>query len=109
MAWNQDALVTLGQEKAALELIVAALSEVIKTQTVRITNLTIGSNGYTDISGSRPNPPNGYTLVNATIHNFGTVSSKDCISISSNGQWLIGTANATVTSIDVQYIFRRSS
>lgn len=81
---------------------------VIMFTAVTIGNVTIGNGGYLDISSYYPGPLTNYTYLFASVHSFGTISTKDAINISGDGKYLMGTANAAVTKLVVRYYYRRN-
>lgn len=69
---------------------------------VTIGNVTIGANGYLSISSYKP----AGTVLAAWVYDCGTVSTKDSINVLGNGNYLHGTANASVTNLKIRYLMQ---
>lgn len=79
----------------------ARLLRIIKT----LPTITIGPNGYTSIEKYYPGAQTGYQYLTCAISHFGTVSTKDAVNITTNTKFLMGTANATITNLQIAYIY----
>lgn len=78
-------------------------NKVIKYKEVTLTNITMGANGYYDIRSSFPSGMNNFLF--ALMYDFGSVSSKDALGVNGNGNYLFGTANATITTVVIRYFY----
>ena len=72
---------------------------------VTIDSITIGASGYVRISDYYPGAQTGYMFLTAVLYNFGQISSNDAISVTGNGNYLVGTAGAVVTNLQVAYLY----
>ena len=79
------------------------LSKTIKYKDVKTGNITIGSDGYQDISSYKPSGMNNFLF--ALLLNFGTVSTHDAINITCDGLWVTGTGGASMNYIEIRYIY----
>ncbi len=84
------------------------LSGLIVYKTATIPNITLLSGGYYAINGYIPAAPTGYSLMFALIRTWSSVSTKDAISITWNGNYVIGTGGATVSGLEIMYYYIRS-
>lgn len=75
----------------------------IKKKVITLTNVTIGSNGYTSISSYRPSGMNHFLF--ATMWNYGVTSSKDAITVNANGEFIAATGGSTISSINIAYFY----
>ena len=75
----------------------------LKSKTVRISNITIGSSGYTNISSYKPSGMNHFLF--AVLYYFGNVSTKDALSVTGDGNFVTAKGGATINFIDVTYFY----
>ena len=80
------------------------LNNLITSRTVEFGDIVICGSGYLNINSYKPSI-SGYKFIFAFIKGFGTVSSKTAISITSDGNFMVGTAGDTVTNLKVEYFF----
>jgi hypothetical protein len=68
---------------------------------VNIGNVTVNGSGYLDIASKIPS---GITPIAALILDFGTTTG--AVNVIANGRYIIGTPNATATSVKIRYYYR---
>ena len=91
-----------------------AIANVVKYADAVIGNVTIGANGYVDISSNAniPTTPTGYTVLGALVKNIDSVSTKDFGIIvfcpQSNEFWVGGSPNSTVNNLQIRIIYIKS-
>ena len=79
------------------------LQRQIKYKEVTLTNITIGANGYYNIRSSFPSGMNNFLF--ASMYDFGSISSANALGVNGNGEYLFGTANATISSVTIRYFY----
>lgn len=79
------------------------LQRQIKYKEVNFTNITINASGYYDIRSSFPSGMHNFLF--ASMYNYGNISSKDALGVNGNGEYLFGTANATISSVTIRYFY----
>lgn len=84
------------------------IAGLIVYKTATIPNITLLSGGYYAINSYLPAAPTGYSLMFALIRSWSSVSTKDAISITWNGNYVIGTGGATVSGLEIMYYYIRS-
>lgn len=99
---NTSSGLTSTDVQTALDEIVSNKSENIVSSTVSLGNVTIGSSGWNDVSSYKPTVA-GKSLLFALIHGFGSASG--CITVTSDGNYLMGAPGTTVTYLQVDYYF----
>ena len=95
-------------------LFINAVNEVAKQilyADVSIGNVSIGANGYADISNNANIPaiPTGYKVLFAVMTNFGSLSSKNggvTIFTPHQGEYWVGSvANDTITGLEIRIVY----
>ena len=69
--------------------------------------MTIGTAGYVSITSYKPTNPTGYAFLCCQLVGYNNVSSKTAFVIDAMGDYVTGTANATVSSLTVQYVYAK--
>lgn len=70
-----------------------------------IGNITIGSNGYTDIAFFFPQTPAGYSFLCCLPWDYGSATTSDAWGVNASGMYVYGTKNATISSVSLCYIY----
>ena len=88
-----------------------AIANLIKYSDVSIGNVTVGANGYVDISNNAniPATPTGYKVLFAVMTNFGSISSKNggvTIFCPHQGEYWVGSvAHDTITNLEIRIFY----
>lgn len=98
-----DAVVNGDLRAVTSNAVYDALKSLIKYKEVQISNITIGSGGYTNVASYKPSGMN--TFLFALMYNYGTTSSNAALGINANGEYVYGTANSTITYMLVRYYY----
>ena len=89
--------------------VLSAARPMFKYKTKTYTNITLnkGSGGYAALNdyGGIPSAPNGYTLFEVGISTWGSVSTKQAISVTYNGLYIMGPNAATIDTITLRFIY----
>lgn len=72
---------------------------------VNISSITLSSSGFASISSYYPGTQAGYAFLGCLLYNFGNVSTKTAIGVTGNGNYVLGSANATITNLQLAYIY----
>ena len=89
---------------------IPTISDFIRLEDVTIGTITIGSNGYVNITSYRPAAPTGFSFLCCFVSTYSETSTKDgAMTVNAGGDYLNGAANTTVTSLRVRYVFIKST
>lgn len=94
--------------KAAIDGLNSNLTGSIKRITVTVGDVTIGSGGYLNIKSYYPGGQTGYEFLHAEVFNVGIVSTKDAVTVLGNGNYLLGTGGASITSLVIAYYYAKN-
>lgn len=75
----------------------------IKVKEVSIPTITIGTNGYTSVYSYKPEGMANFLFCFAK--SFGVVSPTGAFNITSNGGYVVGAANTTITNLVLSYYY----
>lgn len=81
---------------------VDASKMILKKTRVNLGDITVGSSGYTDISGYIPTD---ITVVFAGISNWTITAQKTAFAITADGKHIIGTAGDVITQLRIDYYY----
>lgn len=78
-----------------------------KTKTYTEVTLNKGGGGYAATAdyGGVPTTPDGYSLFNVHINNWGTISSKEAVNVTENGLYIMGSNGATISNITLKFVY----
>lgn len=82
---------------------ISTSSPVIKSKTVKLTNITIGSSGYIGVGQHKPSGMNHFLF--CMVKTYGTVSTHTDFDVDADGVYMRGTANATIDSVTLVYFY----
>ena len=78
-------------------------NKVIKYKDVTFTSLTMSANGYADIREYVPSGMNNFLF--AVLWDFGSTSSADALGVNAIGTYVFGTANSTISRLEIRYFY----
>ena len=80
--------------------VIHPVQPIIKRTTVTIPSITIGANGYVEITQYRPS---GKAVFHVGISTWSQNSTHDAFAVSEYGTYLLGTAGAVITNLELVY------
>jgi len=96
--------VTVGNMQSVTSNAVAEYSnKIIKYKDVTFTSLSISAQGYADVRGYVPSGMNNFLF--ALLWDFGSTSSSDALGINAAGTYVFGTANSTISRLELRYYY----
>ena len=96
--------------KSYIDSKIPTINDFIRFTDLNIGTITIGANGYVNITSLRPAAPTGFSFLCCFVATYSETSSKDgAMTVNAGGDYLNGAPNSTVTGLRVRYVFIKST
>ena len=82
-------------------------SKLLRMVTVTLGSVTLEATGYLDISTYRPTLQSGERVITAGVTYWSTMNPVAGFSVTETGQFILGSANQTITGLIVRYVIGR--